>query len=294
MTTAPSPGSTHHVHPSDFWHDVLESRYVKRKRQTFEGRVRGEPRAKASIADVKLSFSDIRYYFECPYQFKMRTLYGFNAPLDEALGYGKSLHDALSELHARAIAGETFDVGDADPLVDRHLRLPFAYRALADTMRQSAKRTVAEYIAARRSEFDKLEHSEKAIAVELANGVSVAGRIDLVRRRDTDEVAIVDLKSNQRAQAEELTDAQLHIYALGYRELTGRNADFVETYELDTQTRRPRAVDDELIADVVARVQDAASALRANTFPPRPGQPQCGRCDFMRLCSACAGMNTVP
>ena len=41
------------------------------------------------------------------------------------------------------------------------------YRALADTMRKSAKRTVGDYIAARRSEFDKLEHSEKAIEVEL-------------------------------------------------------------------------------------------------------------------------------
>jgi DNA helicase-2/ATP-dependent DNA helicase PcrA len=221
-------------------------------------------------------------------------LYGFNAPLDEALGYGKSLHDALAELHVRAIAGETFDAGDADALVDRHLRLPYAYRALADTMRESAKRTVADYIVARRSEFDKLEHSEKAIEVELENGVSVAGRIDLVRRRDTGEVAIVDLKSTQRAQAEELTDAQLHIYALGYRELTGRDADFVETYELDTQTRRPRAVDEELIADVVTRVQDTASALRANAFPPRPGQTQCGRCDFMRLCSAYGSMMTDP
>ena len=293
LTTAPTPGSQRHVHPSDLWHDVLESRFVKRRRQTFETRARGQPRPKTSIADVSLSFSDMRYFFECPYQFKMRTLYGFNAPLDEALGYGKSLHDALAELHSRAIAGENIEIGDADALVDRHLRLPYAYPALADTMRGSAKRTVADYIAARHSEFDKLEHSEKAIEIALENGVSVAGRIDLVRRRDTDEVAIVDLKSTQRAQAEELTEAQLHIYALGYRELTGRDADFVETYELDTQTRRARAVDEDMISDVVARVQDTATALRANAFPPQPGHRQCGRCDFCNLCSASVGAATT-
>ena len=66
---------------------------------------------KPSISNVNLSFSDIRYYFECPYQFKMRTLYGFNAPLDEALGYGKTLHDALAELHQRAISGEGYKAG---------------------------------------------------------------------------------------------------------------------------------------------------------------------------------------
>ena len=118
-------------------------------------------------------------------------------------------------------------------------------------MRESAKRTVSKYIEARQSEFDKIEFSEKAIELSLEDGIGVSGRIDLVRRRDTNEIAIVDLKSTERAQAEELTEAQLHIYALGYRELTGKDADFVETYELDTQTRRPRAVDDDLIANVV-------------------------------------------
>jgi DNA helicase II / ATP-dependent DNA helicase PcrA len=56
----------------------------------------------------------------------------------------------------------------------------------------------------------------------------VVGRIDLVRRKDTNETTIVDLKSNDRAQDEEVTEHQLHIYALGYEELTGKHADFVE------------------------------------------------------------------
>jgi DNA helicase-2/ATP-dependent DNA helicase PcrA len=96
------------------------------------------------------------------------------------------------------------------------------------------------------------------------------------------------LKSTERAQAEELTEAQLHIYALGYRELTGKDADFVETYELDSQTRKPRAVDGDLIADVVGKVKSAADGLRSNAFPATPNPVQCGRCDFSRLCGSCA------
>jgi DNA helicase-2/ATP-dependent DNA helicase PcrA len=233
----------------------------------------------------------MRYFFECPYQFKMRALYGFNAPLAEALGYGKSLHDALAEVHGRAIAGQKITADDAQDLVDRHLRVPYAYPALRETMRASAVKTVATYIDARQAEFSKIEFSEKAIEIALENGVSVIGRIDLVRRRDTNEIAIVDLKSTERAQAEELTEAQLHIYALGYRELTGADADYVETYELDTQTRKARAVDDDMIVDVLDRVQATAQALRANSFPPTPKDTQCRRCDFARLCTACASSN---
>ncbi|MGE3992656.1 ATP-dependent helicase [Pseudorhodoplanes sp.] len=286
LTTAPTPGSKRYVKPSSFWYDVLESKFVKRRPPDLSTRERGAPKSRPSISNVNLSFSDIRYYFECPYQFKMRTLYGFNAPLDEALGYGKSLHDSLAELHQRAIAGETIKPSDAVELVDRHLRVPFAYPTLRETMRQSAKRTVGNYIDARQAEFDKIEFSEKSIEVGLDDGVTLSGRIDLVRRRDTNEIAIVDLKSTERAQAEELTEAQLHIYALGYRELTGKDADFVETYELDTQTRKPRAVDEQLVSEVVQRVQATANALRSNSFPVTPSERQCGRCDFVRMCSA--------
>ncbi len=54
------------------------------------GRLSAQPSASSSTC------------FECPYQFKLRFLYGFNPPLHEALGYGKSLHDALAEVHKRA------------------------------------------------------------------------------------------------------------------------------------------------------------------------------------------------
>ena len=49
--------------------------------------------------------------------------------------------------------------------------------------------------------------------------------IDLIRKLDTEELAIVDFKSTERAQEEDVTRDQLHVYALGYEELTGENAD---------------------------------------------------------------------
>lgn len=106
MTWAPTEGNSHAQSPSDFFDEVRESRYVKRKRQDYAARKRLPPRPKASVANVTLSFSDMKYFLECPYQFKLRILYGFNAPLAEALGYGKSLHDALAEVHGRALRGE--------------------------------------------------------------------------------------------------------------------------------------------------------------------------------------------
>lgn len=286
LSWAPHDGNRTAQQPSDFFNEVLASKFVRRRRQDYADRERLEPLPKASVANVTLSFSDLKYFFACPYQFKLRILYGFNAPLDEALGFGKSLHDALAEVHARALQGEQIKPDEAEALVARHLRAPYAYPALREQLEGAAERIVEGYIKKNAAEFKNLEFSEKAIEIALGDGVSVAGRIDLVRRIDNGEVTIVDLKSNDRAQAEAVTETQLHIYALGYQELTGRPADYVEIYELDEQKQKRRSVDDDFIADVKRDVRTAATALRSNTLPPKAHKKTCGQCDYCNLCSA--------
>lgn len=294
MSWAPVTGNQMAKAPSDFFNEVLASKYVKRRPPDFSTRPRLLPQPKSSVANVTLSFSDMKYFFECPYQFKLRILYGFNAPLDEALGYGKSLHDALAEVHARALRGDVAEPDEAAALVQRHLRAPYAYPALREQLEIAARRVIDAYIRKNAKDFKNLEFSEKAIEIALGDGVSVAGRIDLVRKVDTDEVTIVDLKSNDRAQAEAVTETQLHIYALGYQELTGRPADYVEIYELDEQKQKRRSVDEEFIDDVKRNVRGAAQALRDNQLPVNPSAKTCGQCDYCNMCSASAASQPKP
>jgi hypothetical protein len=103
------------------------------------------------------------------------------------LGYGKSLHDALPEVHARAVAGDVAKPREAPRLVDT-------------------------------------------------------------------------------------------------RQLTGRDADFVEIYNLDEGKRVPRSVDEELIEAVRGVVQRAARSLRENSFDPQPERAKCSKCDYLAFC----------
>ena len=61
------------------------------------------------LENVVRSFSDIKYFFECAYQFKLRIIYGFNAPLHEALGFGK-LPDSMQTGAGRAEAFRRVEV----------------------------------------------------------------------------------------------------------------------------------------------------------------------------------------
>ncbi len=231
-------------------------------------------------------FSDLKYMFECPYQFKLRVLYGFNAPIQRPMGYGKSLHDALAEVHYRAMEGKPVGVDDVPELVERHLRTPYAFGKLKEDLKNAAHRDIQGYIEDNADRFSEIEFWEQNVEVNLGDGVRIKGRIDLVRRTDTREVSIVDLKSNERSQEEQVTEHKLHTYALGYEELTGRDADYVEIYELRERKGKPRAVDEDFMDDVRTRTRKAAKALRTLDLKPTPTERKCQACDLASLCEA--------
>lgn len=245
-----------------------------------------EPHARTETPNVTLSFSELKYLFECGYQFKLRFLYGFNAPIHEALGYGKGLHDALAEAHKRALGGDVLTSDAAGTLVDRHLHTPYAYPELRRTLRQAATESVRRYLIEHHSDLERTVHSEKQIQVHVAPGITVDGRIDLVRRLDTDELAIVDFKSTARAQDEEVTRDQLHVYAVGYQELTGDRADVIEVLNLDEEGKTIRElVEDPLLLGVRSRIREAGDALRSNDLPRLTvWQDKCSKCDLAELC----------
>lgn len=285
VTFSPGPNQLYRKRSELFDHCANQT-WVSTRASTTPLPARIEPRALQDIPQVSFSFSELKYLFECPYSFKLRFLYGFNPPLHEALGYGKGLHDALSEVHKKAVAGQIVDASAAKDLVARHLHTPFAYPELRATLEKSAVAAIERYFAIHGEEIPRTVHSEKQIQVHIAPGVTVDGRIDLIRRLDTDELSIVDFKSTDRAQPEDVTRDQLHVYAVGYEELTGQNADLIEVLNLDEQGRSTREeVEEPLLAEVKGRILAAGESLRSNELP-RLGSwcLSCETCDLVGLC----------
>ena len=251
-----------------------------------------------AIADVTLSFSELKYAFECPYSFKLRFLYGFNPPIAEALGYGKGLHDALFEMHDRVLQGEEIDVDCVPELVERHVYLPFAYRDLRQTLSAAAMRRLEAYIAERGATFADIEHAERPIEIDLGDGIRVTGRIDLIRRRSTNEVIVIDFKSNDRTQQEEVTDLQLRVYALGYEQATGERANEVVVDNLDDLSHPRRdGVTPGMLQEAATAVRQVGERLRGNAYPRHPSgiddaarDHTCRRCDLVGICGGHRGL----
>jgi DNA helicase-2/ATP-dependent DNA helicase PcrA len=171
-------------------------------------------------------------------------------------------------------------------LADRRLNAGFAYPALQERLRLAALRAVRKYLDENRARLPQPLYSEQQIQVHVAFGITVDGRIHLIRWLDTNETSIVAFKSSDRVQAEKITRDQLHSYAFGYQELTGANADLVEVLSLDDESDGKREVVREaLLIDIRAKIQDAGSDLRAYQLPrPQSWRTTCERCGMVSLC----------
>lgn len=278
--------------PSPFWDEAADALTSIDAPDPAPERAKLEPRPREGLENVLLSFSELRYAFECPYSFKLRFLYGFNPPLAEALGYGKGLHDALFELHDRALHGGDTAEETAEELVRRHLNLPYAYPELEKDLTSSGVRRLRAYIRARRPDFDDIVHAEHPVEIELGDGVVVDGRVDLIRRKSTNEVVVIDFKSNDRTQQEDVTALQLRLYALGYLQATGETPTHVIVDNLDDlEHPKVEAVTAAMLEEAADAVRIAATQMRTNDFDRLPqgmGDKEraetCKRCDFAGIC----------
>ncbi len=170
-------------------------------------------------------------------------------------------------------------------LVGTHLNLPFANPQTQAQLEGAANAVLSSYLAGNRSKLDKLEHVEKTIELKLGDGIVVNGRIDLIRRTDRNEWVVVDFKSSDRVQAEDLTTRQLQVYALGFEQLTGTRAQMIEVHNLDDGGVNRQMVDQRLIAETMGEIEGAGRELRANRLPRLERWcGTCGMCDFAGVC----------
>jgi len=284
-TWAPLAENQQQRRVSDFYRELTDSEVVLTKEVKATSPSKISPKPRKDDVTQALTFSELKYYFECPYLFKLRFLYGFDTPISRALGYGKSLHDALAEIHAESLKGRIPTKADVPRLVEEHLHLPFANRLVEDNLKRAAHKALTGYLQSHGQNLSKLEHVEKVIELKLTEGIVVSGRVDLIRKTDTNEIVIVDFKSDERAQTEDLSQKQLHIYAVGYEQLSGKRADLIEVHNLDKGGAKREVVDDSLIKTTIESVVEAGRKLRENQLPRlQTWCDKCATCDMVEVC----------
>ncbi|WP_440950501.1 ATP-dependent DNA helicase [Methanosphaerula subterraneus] len=245
-----------------------------------------------SPARIETSWSALRYYAHCPFDYKLRHLYGFDPMPREELGFGRAVHSVLAAVHAR-VAGGIFNPAEIPGLVDEHLLLRFAPAETTERVRGIVARQTIRYVEENSRDFARIAGIELPFSFTVGNGV-VNGAMDLVLGDGDGGVELRDFKLTEEGEASFRPDVerQLQVYALAARAL-GHEVHRATIYHFDTGSIAEVAVGPAALAEAQTAVERMIAGIQNQEFPRQPAAEQCANCDWRCLCEGAAGFDCV-
>lgn len=267
---------------------------------------------------LSTSFSDLRYYLECPHDFYLRKVLGFAPTIDQAFGYGRGVHNLMRAIHAdpkkwAALASDRKRLErEIQRLLDQGLfYLRYTTGDPAQNMRAKGLKIVADYVQRYAAELGKLtfepeKEFETLIEYEDGSGGAlVSGAIDIVRQDDPPRVTLIDFKSgdpdsdrHQKLDEEEMK-LQVSLYAVAAKkELEYQPEQGLVRY-LDAEDKEKSELcvplDEHALAQAKQEVASTASRIRDRDFHRGPtergdGKRRCVECDFISVCGMTEAM----
>ncbi|HXG49126.1 MAG TPA: PD-(D/E)XK nuclease family protein, partial [Methylomirabilota bacterium] len=271
--------------------------------------------------DVRLatSFSDLRYYLECPHDFYLRKVLGFAPTIDQAFGYGRGVHNLMRAVHANpkkwaALARDQKQLeAEIWKLIKRGLfYLRYTTSDPAENMRKKGVEIVSAYIKRYASELETLtfepeKEFETLIEYEDGQGGAlISGAIDIVRQDDPPRVTLIDFKSgdpdldkHQKLDEKEM-QLQVGLYAVAAKkELEYQPEQGLVRYldaEDPAKAELRVELDDVSIKKAKQIVAQTAAQIRDRKFAAGParrpdGKHRCETCDFVGFCGMKEAVN---
>lgn len=249
------------------------------------------PQPKLESAAILLNFSVLKNYFDCPYRFKLISMYGFASFINIRMGFGKSVHNVLMEIHKNSLDGIDTNIAQLPQLLNTHVHIPYAYDDVKQDIKEKASDIIKEYLRLNKDDFENIEFAEKDIQIDLGEGILINGRVDLIKKKDINgdtKTTIIDFKSAEDAQKYDVSMEQLSLYAIGYQELSGEKADFLQVYNMDKNYPDTKEIQIDDLDAMKVKIVSAADAIRHNDLPKTNQSKNCKECRLVKVCSGTA------
>jgi len=236
------------------------------------------------------SYSELAYYMNCGYDYKMRFIYGFNPELVPALGFGKQVHNVINLLHKEfEDSGKIPTRSTIAKLIDEHFYLRYASDSVRERLKIGALKSLTKYVAMWEKDFSLSVKTERPFELEFNNAL-IAGSIDMIKRDEGNDTVleVIDFKTgkadNDLMHKYEL---QVQLYTLAAQEALGINTQKALIHFIDTDKNERLAVQTSPAALETAR-EELSAAIQGITkaaFHRDARQDKtCKSCDWCDLC----------
>lgn len=298
LTLTRSVYSQNTAKPSIFLYDALQSNFIeeyKSDRDAYVSTPNFTSFSKKPPA-MRLSFSKLSDYYECPFRFKLSNFYGFVQCIDDKINYGSSMHSIVCDINKAYASGVYLSEQELIALAKRSLYLPYIDRntRIYDNLEKRCINSTIQYYKTLLKNCNfSIEFVEQKIEIPIDDTILLEGRIDLVKKVNTEDmntrVIIVDFKTHNQLQDNYTTVndkilKQLSIYCLGYEHITGNKTDYIQLHNLNNNSVIELQVSEESLLSTINEIKNAADIIHNNKFSKKISKEKCERCLMRRIC----------
>jgi len=243
---------------------------------------------KRELKEFPTSYSELRYFDRCPYDYKMRHIFGFNPPISFALGYGRGIHNILNIIHERYKENPPSEE-EIKKLFDENFFLRFAPREEFDNFKESAENVIKNYVDDYAGELKYVLESEKEFEFALGEKALISGAIDLIKsvneEGEVDGIEIVDFKNKENSEMSTDYEKQLKLYAVASQKLLEWSPEKASVHHLDDGQKEKVDISEDELDKIEEEVEDTINTIRQGVFERKENYEKCKNCDWKYICS---------
>lgn len=236
------------------------------------------------------SYSELAYYLNCGYDYKMRFIYGFNPELVPALGFGKQVHNIINLLHTNfEDTGTIPSKAMIEQIVNEHFYLRYASDAVTERLKIGALKSLKKYVDLWKKDFSLSVKTERPFELEFDNAL-IAGSIDMIKREEGNETVleVIDFKTGKpENDLMHRYELQVQLYTIAAQEALGINTQKALIHFIDTDKNERLAVQTSTDALNTAKeeISFAITGITTAQFKRDARQNKiCKSCDWCSIC----------
>jgi len=238
--------------------------------------------------ELLLSHKQVDDYQTCPLKYRYVHLLRVPILRHHTVVYGSTIHAVVEFYLKRRVEGNYTSLDDLLAEYDKKwLNQGFLTWEHQEARKLAGREALTRFWHQEEAEGIKPTHIEKDFAFSIGPN-RVRGRFDRVDE-DLLGATIIDYKTSEITKQRDAdrrvaSSLQLKMYALAWREMTGRLPQRVELRFIESHvTGSHTPTDDDAVAAVSA-VRAAADGIRARRFDATPSRQACRYCAYSQIC----------
>jgi DNA helicase-2/ATP-dependent DNA helicase PcrA len=238
--------------------------------------------------DLLISHKQVDDYQTCP--LKYRYVHQLRVPIlrHHTVVYGSTIHEVVEFYLKRRVEGNYTSLDDLLAEYDKKwLNQGFLTWEHQEARKAAGREALTRFWHHEEADGTKPTHVEKDFAFAVGP-TRVRGRFDRVDE-DLLGAVIVDYKTSEVTKQKDAdrrvaASLQLKMYALAWREMTGRLPQRVELRFIESNVVGRHEPTESDVDQALAAVETAADGIRARRFAATPSRQACRYCAYNQIC----------